>query len=463
MPATLRPIVSLLLGLMFMVVGHGLQLVLFPLRAEAEGWSTFQIGWLGSAHYIGFLLGCLGTPYLIRSAGHIRAFMAIAAVVSAAMMATPLWVAFVPWFLVRVIIGFSIAGLYMIVESWLNDRATNQNRGFLMSAYIMVNYAALAVGQLTATLYSPLEFSLFAICAMALALSAVPLALTHQSQPAPVASVTFRPMELFRSSPVGLVGAGFSGLANGAFWSLGAVAAVGVGMSPSQAAIFMGLTTAAGALAQWPVGRFSDGIDRRLVLLVLLIGGTVSGLLLAFLPVPKEVWFILCVFFGFSIAPIYSVSAAHAYDHAKPGTIVETVAGLFMASAIGSIAGPLIGAAVMGTLGPSRLFLYSAVVYALLAVYVVTRIRSRPAPQQEHKTGFDLAATAPVGSVVVMESEAVIDQQAAAQDASQGVADTAAQEPAPEAAPSEPAAPPSSLAAPDDGNPQGGGVGRPDV
>lgn len=423
MTSTLRPIFSLLLGLFFMVMGHGLQLVLLPLRAEAESWSTFQIGWLGSVYYGGFVAGCVGVPHLIRSAGHIRAFMALSAIISASIMATPLWVSFLPWLFGRAIFGFCIAGLYMIVESWLNDRATNQNRGLLMSAYIMVNYAALAIGQFTVTLYSPLEFSLFALCAMSLALAAVPLALTHQTQPAPVATVRFRPLELFRSSPVGFVGAGFSGMANGAFWSLGAVAAVGAGMTAAQAAIFMAITTASGAIAQWPVGRFSDGIDRRLVLVILLVGATISALLLAFLPVPKEAWFILCVFFGFSIAPTYSVSAAHAYDHARPGTIVETVAGLFMASAIGSIIGPLIAAVFMGQFGPARLFLFSAIVYGLLGVYVVTRIRARPAPRKDDKTGFDLAATAPVGGVVVKEAEGeALEAEATAHAASATVA-----------------------------------------
>ena len=454
MLSSIRPILSLLLGLLFMVMGHGLQMVLIPLRAEGELWSTFQIGWLGSVYYLGFVAGCLGVPHLIRHSGHIRAFMAIAAIISATMMATPLWVSFVPWLLLRIVFGFCIAGLYMIIESWLNDRATNSNRGFLMSAYIMVNYAALAIGQFTTTLYSPLEFSLFAICAISLALGAVPLALTHQAQPAPVAAVRFRPLELYRSSPVGLVGAGFSGLANGAFWSLGAVAAVGTGMSASQAAIFMGLTTAAGAVAQWPVGRFSDGMDRRIVLVALLTGGAVFGLLLAFLPVPKEGWFILCLFFGFSIAPTYSVSAAHAYDHAKPGTMVETVAGLFMASAIGSIVGPLIAASIMGHLGPAKLFLYTAVVNGLLAIYVVTRIRSRSAPAKDEKTDFDLAATAPVGGVVVKEAEGeVLEEAAAAGAAETPVADMeAAGDALPDEAPGTPsdAVDPS---APPDGRP----------
>ncbi|MEX2318849.1 MAG: MFS transporter, partial [Bauldia sp.] len=148
MTSTIRPILSLLLGLAFLIVGHGLQMTLIPLRAEAEGWSTFEIGVIGSAFYVGFVAGCIGAPYLIQRAAHIRAFTAMVSVATAAMISLPLWVAFGPWFVFRVLLGASIAGLYMVIESWLNDSASNQNRGAIMGAYVMVNYAAIALGQL---------------------------------------------------------------------------------------------------------------------------------------------------------------------------------------------------------------------------------------------------------------------------------------------------------------------------
>ncbi|MCR4281801.1 MAG: MFS transporter, partial [Bauldia sp.] len=322
--STLRPIFSLLLGLFFLIVGHGMQIALIPLRAKAEGWSDVEIGAIGSAYYIGFVIGCVGAPYLIRRAGHIRAFAALVALVSSAMVAHPLWVAFPVWFGLRMLLGASLAGLYMVMESWINDRAANTNRGLTMSAYIMVNYGALAIGQLMVTLYSPLEFSLFAIATISMSLAAIPLALTRQAQPAPVAMVRFRPLSLYRTSPVGFVGVTASGVANGSFWSLGAVAAVGIGMSSRDAAFFMGIVTAAGALAQWPAGRLSDKIDRRLVLVTLLVAAAFVGLLFAFLPIAGKGWLVLAALFGMAIAPTYSVAAAHAYDYATKGTTVET-------------------------------------------------------------------------------------------------------------------------------------------
>jgi len=403
MYSTLRPIFSLLLGLFFLIVGHGLQLTLIPLRAEAEGWSALQIGALGSGYYIGFVVGCIVTPYLILSTGHVRAFMVLAALISVAMISHSLWIAFLPWFVLRLLLGAALAGLYMVIESWLNDRASNQNRGLIMSIYIMVNYAALATGQWLVTRYSPMQFDLFAIATIAMALSVVPLALTRQQQPSPVALVRFRPVALYKSSPVGLVGVFGSGLANGAYWSLGAVAAVGHGLSPSDAALFLTIATAAGAIGQWPVGRLSDRIDRRLVLAGLLAGAVVFGLLLALLPVPGRGWFVLAIFYGFCIAPTYSIAAAHAYDHASPGTMVEAAAGLFMASAIGSIIGPLVASALMTHLGAPTLFLYTAIVHAALLTYIAYRLRMRGSPAGTMKTDFNRGAAVPGGGAIAPE------------------------------------------------------------
>jgi MFS family permease len=274
-----------------------------------------------------------------------------------------------------------------------------------MSSYIMVNYAALAIGQFMVTLAAPTEFTLFALSAMAMSIAAIPLALTTQKQPAPVSIVRFRPLALYRSSPVGLVGASVAGIATGAFWSLGAVAAVGVGLPAHDAAIFMGIFTATGALAQWPVGRISDRVDRRLVLIGILVAAAIVGLLLAFLPQSGWLWFVLAAFLGAAMAPTYSVAAAHAYDHAEPGAMVETAEGLFVASASGSIIGPLLASVAMDHFGPSSLFLFNAVVHGCLAVYVVWRVRARPALAQALKTEFDFAASSPVSSGVPVEPE----------------------------------------------------------
>jgi len=403
MKSTFAPVSSLLLGVAFLIGGNGLQFVLVPLRASAEGWGAVEIGAVGSAYYIGFVLGCFGGPYAILRAGHIRAFAAAVAVATAATVALPLWPEFAPWFVLRLAIGASFAALYTVIESWLNDRATNQTRGIIMSAYIVVNFAAIALGQFTVTLFSPVEFTLFAIATMSMSLAIVPVALTRSAQPAPIALVRFRPRALYESSPVGVVGVTVVGVANGAFWSLAAVAAIGVGLSVSEAASFMVIATVGGALIQWPAGRLSDRVDRRIVLVAFLAAAAVIGLALALWPASGPAWFVLALLFGMSTLPTYSLSAAHAYDHASSDTMVETAAGLLLANACGAVAGPLLAAPLMQQAGPATLFVFIAGAQALLAAFVVYRLRVTPAVPVEDKTGFDLAATAPIGGVISPE------------------------------------------------------------
>lgn len=403
MRPTLAPVTSLLAGVAFLITGYGLQLTLIPLRASAEGWSAFAIGMIGSAYYIGFVAGCFAAPHVILRAGHIRAFTAMVSIAAATIVAHPLWVAIVPWFVFRAIIGMCLAGLYMIIESWLNDRATNTTRGLIMSAYIVVNFAGITVGQFVVTLDAPTAFSLFAFATIATALAAVPVALTRSAQPAPITAVRIRPAELYHSSPVGIVGVSLIGVANGAFWALGAVSVVGEGLSAAGAAIFMSVATAGGALMQWPAGRLSDRIDRRLVLISLLSLAALIGLALALVPVPQGALFGLALLFGMATLPTYSIAAAHAYDRSAPGAHVETAAGILLANAAGSIVGPLLASPLMEEFGSAKLFMFIAFTQACLVIFVVTRMNIQPATAPADKTDFDLAATAAVGTVVSPE------------------------------------------------------------
>lgn len=400
MRSTLAPISALLLGVLFLISGHGLQITLVPLRATAEGWSPFAIGAIGSAYYVGFVFGCLAGPFVILRAGHIRAFAAMVALTSATTLCQALFVAIAPWLGFRFVIGACLAAIYLIIESWLNDRATNANRGLLMATYILVNFVALTAGQFLMTLAPPTDFTLFAVAAIVMSLATIPVVLSNSAQPAPITIVRFRPAALYRASPVGIVGVSVIGLANGAFWALAAVYAVGEGLTAQQAAIFTGLATVGGAIGQWPAGLISDRVDRRIVLVCLLTAAAVVGFVLTFLPIGGYIWMPLAVLFGICTLPTYSVAAAHAYDHAERGSYVETSAGILLANGAGSIAGPLLAAGLMEVTTTSALFLFTGASQGLLALFVISRLRVRPSPKDADKTSFDLAATAPVGGVI---------------------------------------------------------------
>ncbi len=404
MQLNLRPIASLLLGVAFLLAGNGLQFTLLPLRGNAEGFSAFEIGAIGSAYYGGFVGGCLLAPYLILRAGHIRAFTALVALAVVVGLAYPLAPHVGAWFAFRVLNGFCIAGFYLVIESWLNDHATNETRGLVMSSYVIVNFFAFTVGQLMVMLFPIKGSENFMIAAMAASLAIIPVALTRSAQPAPITIVSFRPMQLFRAAPVGLVASLVIGAANGAFWSLGPLSAARNGFNVNEVALFMGAATVAGALVQWPVGRLSDRVDRRMVLFALLIGAAVTGLLLWLFAGTTALLLIFGFLFGALSLPGYSLAAAHAYDKTPVSDMVPTAATILLANACGAVIGPILASATMALQGPRALFLFTAVAQGALAVYVFYRTTVQASLSEPEKTGFDLAATAPVGAVVTGET-----------------------------------------------------------
>lgn len=403
MATSLRPIISLLLGVALLLAGAGLQITLLPLRGSVEGFSTLAIGAIGSAYYVGFVSGCVIGPYVILRAGHIRAFAALVAVAAAAVLAYGLAPDPFAWALFRAITGFSLAGFYLVIESWLNDRAGNDTRGLVMSAYVMVNLLALAAGQMLVTLYPVEGYRSFMLAGILTALAIVPVALTRSAQPAPITIVSFRPKQLYEAAPVALVGVFMVGVGVGAFWALGPVSVAADGYSVTEVAGFMSVAVIGGALMQWPAGRVSDRMDRRLVLLTLLSGATAVSLIL-FLLAPTGIVLVAFGFlFGALALPGYSLAAAHGYDKTDTADMVPVAATMLLANGLGSVIGPLAAAALMGAIGPRALFLFTAGASGLLAAYVFYRTKVQPPLSTPEKTGFDLATTAQVGAVVPTE------------------------------------------------------------
>ena len=267
MSQAIGPLTALLLAVAILFLGNGLQGVLLPVRATLEAFATTSIGLIASAYSAGFVVGCLWMPYIVRRVGHIRTFAVCAAIAASIVLLMALAVHPLVWIPLRALSGVCFAGLFMVIESWLNERATSVNRGQVLAVYMVVNLTAVTVGQMMLPLGDPAGFSLFALTAMAIALALVPVGLTTSSAPQPLREVRLRLGRLYAMSPVGVVGGFFVGLANGAFGGLGVVFAEDVGLSITGIALFMSAALVGGALAQLPLGRFSDRIDRRKVII----------------------------------------------------------------------------------------------------------------------------------------------------------------------------------------------------
>ena len=392
MASQIYSIGAILLSTAILLLGYGLTNTLVPLRAHLEGFSQLEIGLLGSFYYGGFVVGCFLMPKLLARVGHIRSFAVMASLTGATVLIHPLIVNPVVWLIVRAAFGFCAAGVYMVIESWLNDRATNDNRGRILSAYVAVNLGSIMLGQWLLPIASPKGPELFSLAAVLYALCVVPVGMTLLPQPAPQAAPKLRVRKLMECSPVGMAGVIAVGLANGAFWTLGPVYAISLGFSTTGIALFMSAFVLGGTLIQIPIGRLSDLVDRRWIIAGVSAAAAIGGVLLALLGrsgahIP---WLLypLALFFGAAMLPLYSLSIAHANDRLDRSEFLEASATLLMVNALASVAGPTLAAIVTAETGMASLFLYTAGVHTLMVVFTLSRIVTVRPPAEEEREQF---------------------------------------------------------------------------
>ncbi len=403
----LSPVAPLLLGVAILLTGQGLQGTLLPVRASLEGFSTMSIGLMGGAYFFGFTLGCLRGPKWVHRVGHIRVFAAMTAVASAAPLLHGLWLDTWIWWLLRLLSGYCFAVLYVVIESWLNEQSTNQNRGAVFSAYTLITLTVLAGGQQMLLLYDPQDMALFALASALVSIAALPVVLSITPSPDPTdAQVKLDVRRLFRISPTGALGCLTAGLANGSFWSLAPVFIAGSTEDISHAAWFMTAAVMGGALGQWPLGLWSDRVDRRWVVAFAALMGSAIGALIWWLAgdVSVSVLMLLSAAWGAAAFPMYAVAVAHANDYADAGEYVMISGSLLLMYGVGAILGPFIAPVAMQLAGPGGLYLFAALVHLLLMLYIVFRITRRPpAPEEEHIQFSDALASTQTASHVYEE------------------------------------------------------------
>ena len=389
MTRILAPILALLLSTSLLLMGNGLQGTLLPVRGQIEGFSPLAIGIMGSAYFLGFGAGCLGGPSLIERSGHVRAFAAVVAIASVVVLAHAIvldpWI----WSLMRAATGACFAVLYMIIESWLNEMSSNEDRGLVFSVYTIIQLTVMTLGQLMLMLDEPTNFPLFSVSSALISLSAVPLALTRASVPRPIEAVDIDFRGLYQTAPIGLAGCLVVGLTNGAFWSLAPLFVQESGGDTQQVALFMSTAIVGGALGQWPIGRLSDRIDRRFVVQLTGLAAAVAGVFAAWATTASAELVLLGGFaYGFFSFPLYTVCVAHTNDFVAPDGYVQAASGLLLVYAIGAIAGPLFASALMSNSGHPMLFLYTASIQLTLVLYVIRRMPLRRRPREEERIAF---------------------------------------------------------------------------
>ena len=389
MQKTLFTISSLLLSIAILLTGNGLLGTLLTLRGAAETYSESTIGTIMSLYFAGFMVGTFLCPKLIRRVGHIRTFTVMAAVGSCSTIVYGLWIDPYVWAVARLLTGICMVGVYMVIESWLNEQSTNQIRGRVFASYMLVMLFFLATGQFLILAADITTMTLFAICAGLFSFSLVPVALTRLPEPAPISAIELDMKKLFRTSPLGFTGCLVAGLLGSSFWALGPLFAQKNALSELGIAAFMSATILGGACLQYPIGIWSDHTDRRRILMYITFISAAAAAIAIFIPADYPYLLALCMFvYGGMMFSIYPVSVAHTNDHMEANEMVATSSNLLLVNGTGAAIGPLLGGILMQSFGRYSLLVSFVIIGLTLSIYALHQRRYGVKIMEEDKTAF---------------------------------------------------------------------------
>ena len=374
MLTVLRNSWALLLGVMLLMLGNGIQGTLLGIRGKIEGFSAVEMSYVMSAYSAGFLLGSRFAPDMIRRVGHVRVFAALGSLISAILILFPIAPDWMAWAAMRAVIGFSFAGVYITAESWLNASASNETRGQALSAYMICQMIGIIAAQGLMNLRDPGGFDLFVISSILVSVAFTPILLSASPAPS-FERITPLPIQhLFRTSPLGCVGLFLLGGVFSALFGMASVWGSEIGLSVKNISIFIGSIYLGGLVLQYPIGWVSDRQDRRSLIMVLSAAGAVvafAGMIL-----PWSMIFLASIaFFAGGIAnPLYSLMVAYVNDYLESDQMAGASAGLLFIYGLGSIGGPLITGWLMALVGPSGFFLFIALLFTATALYALYRM-----------------------------------------------------------------------------------------
>jgi len=369
---------ALFTGIGLMMIGNGLQGSLVGIRSEEAGFGTNTIGLVMSGYFVGILIGSRAATKALTAVGHIRVFAALASLASTATLVYLLTVNPVAWGLMRFATGFCMAGLYVVAESWINDLATNANRGRMLAFYMVVSMGGFAVGQLLLNVPDRNGIQLFLISSVLISLALVPISLSASSSPPTLTPEVMSIRDLAAIVPTGIVVSVLVGMANGALLGMGAVYATQAGLGPGQVSLFMGAPMVGGVVGQFPVGYLADRVPRRPIMIALGFLAAVAAGALLVIDSGSILGYLLMFTIGACTFPLYSLSIAYTNDWIQPEQILGASAALVTTNAVGATAGPFLATALMNTFGPTQYFVSLIVTHGAVGAYVIYRVLTKP-------------------------------------------------------------------------------------
>ena len=414
---------ALLLGMLLLMLGNGLQGSLVGVRGGDVGFSTLEISLIMSGYFLGFLGGSRTTPELIRRVGHVRVFAALASFFSAALILFPAFTHPIAWMLLRVLIGFCISGIYVTAESWLNNAASNETRGQALSAYMIVLTMGMAGSQALLLIDDPSGFLLFIVPSVLVSISFAPILLSITPTPA---FETAKPMtlrKLFDSSPLGCVGMFLLGGVFGAQFGMSAVYGQQAGFTLGQISLFVAMLFVGALVTQYPIGWLSDRMDRRTVILGVSLVGLGSALLAMMTGGPYELLLAAAFLVGAASNPLYSLLIAHTNDFLENDDMAAASGGLIFINGVGAVAGPIATGWFLQVLGADGFWLFMLLLFVAIASYAAYRKTRRPATPVEETGTY--APLAPSVTPVAVEVAQEVFIEALEEDAAQSTEDAA--------------------------------------
>lgn len=394
---------ALLLGMLLLLVGNGLQGTLLGVRGGLEGHGAAAMSLVMSGYYVGFLVGSRRATALIARVGHVRVFAALASLVSAAFIlyaaAPAIWV----WVLLRILVGYCFAGVYVVAESWLNNAATNETRGQALSLYMIVQMVGIISAQGLLVLADPSGYTLFVVMSVLVSVAFTPILLAAGTAPP---FQTTKPMslaQLFRISPLGCIGTFLLGGVFAAIFGMASVFGTEAGMSIPQISLFVAAIYFGGLVFQYPIGWLSDRMDRRR----LIMGLTAAGALATFVGDIFIASYAVTVLLGFIVGgvanPLYSLIIAYTNDFLQSHDMAAASGGLLFINGLGAMTGPIIIGAAMSRFGAAAFFAYVGILFALISAYALHRMSKRATPEETSPYAPVLPQASPVALEVAQE------------------------------------------------------------
>lgn len=368
---------ALLLGVMLLMIGNGLQGSLIGIRGAIEDFSTPELSVITSGYFVGFLFGSRMAPEMIRRVGHVRVFAALGSFVSAVLILYPVITEPWAWFLLRVIFGFSFSGLYVTSESWLNNASSNETRGQALSLYMVAQMVGIVISQGLLNVGDPADYILFIIPSVLVSLAFAPVLLTATPTPAFATAKAMGLRKLYRTSPTAFVGMFLMGGVFAAQFGMASIFGTEAGLSVAEISIFISAIFMGGLLLQYPIGWASDRMDRRILILAAAAGGSVAALLGAVLGGYFEALLVAGFVMGGVSNPLYALMIAYMNDYLEPDDMAAASGGLIFVNGLGAIIGPILTGWAMARFGATGFWLYLLAVMLLLVGYVGYRMTQR--------------------------------------------------------------------------------------